>query len=272
MKKVVILGSTGMLGSAVAQHCIDTYGEDNVALSYRNKEMAYGENSFFYNPIITTPDHVIPDCEFIINCIGTIKPFMGKDPEMSIWINSIFPLKLGEYCESKGIRLIHITTDCVFSGSRGDYVEQECHDALDDYGKSKSLGEICKKDCMVLRTSIIGEELHKFASLISWAKSKEGKKVNGFINHFWNGVTTKQFGKICTTIIDNGLWQKGLYHVFSDVVSKYTLLQLINERFNLNLEITPYKAEILCDRTLATSYNLCGMLDIPPIATQIQEM
>jgi len=267
--KIVILGSTGMLGNAVGKYFIEKYGEDNVYLSYRNKEISYGKNTF---PFIPQKCNLwsLPKCDYIINCIGTIKPFIDDDPIASIQINSVFPRVLANYCKEINCKLIHITTDCVFSGVSGEYSEDSLHDCTDSYGKTKSLGEPI--NCMTIRTSIIGEEIHKNASLISWVQSQKGKDVSGFTNHQWNGVTTKQYARICSQIIDQALYQEGIYHVFSNSITKYKLLCLLNDRFNLNLTIHETFADTAVDRTLSTVKELNSFLSNPSIEEQIKEL
>lgn len=272
--KIAILGSTGMLGNAVGRYFLEKYGENDVFLSYKNEDVSYGKKRFYFDALnfLEGNRHILPECDYIINCIGVIKPFMNANQKNAIKLNSLFPLILADYCENKKPNLIHITTDCVFSGKDGKYTETSAHDALDDYGKSKSLGEYCQKNCMVLRTSIIGEEIHKKASLLEWVKSQKDKDVNGFTNHYWNGVTTKQYAKICSQIIDANLYSAGLFHAFSNIVSKYELVSLINEKFNLNININPVEADVFCDRTLSTEKQLNSNLEIPSLKEQIFEL
>jgi len=269
--KIVVLGSTGLLGNSVGKFMIDYYGEDNVFLSYRNKKILYGKNKFYFE-VKESYLNTIPECDYLINCIGIIIPFMKENFKKSIYVNSIFPIELSEYCKINKIKLINITTDCVFNGEKGNYNEKSIHDSLDDYGRTKSLGEKCQDDCMLLRTSIIGEEIHKKASLIEWVKSQRGKEVNGYINHLWNGVTTKQYAKICSQIINNDLYEEGLFHVFSNIVSKYDLLHMIDEKFNLNLIINKFKTDKKCDRSLSTIKNLNSKLNIPSIKNQMENL
>jgi len=267
--KIVILGSTGMLGSAVGKYFLEKYSEDNVYLSYRNEEVSYGKNKFLFD-LEQSKLKDIPNCDYIINCIGVIKPFIEKNIPRSIQTNSMFPRILAEHCKAINCKLIHITTDCVFSGADGNYTEDSLHDCTDSYGKTKSLGEPI--NCMTIRTSIIGEELHKNVSLISWVNSQKGKEVNGFSNHLWNGITTKQYAKICSQIIDQALYQEGIYHVFSNSVNKYELLCLLNERFNLDLKINKTVADSDINRTLSTVKELNSFLSIPSIEEQIKEI
>jgi len=269
MVKVVILGSTGMLGNAVLKVFSNT--EFQVFASHRAPVGNIESNNFYFDPLVSESYKNIPECDYIINCIGTIKPFMAQNITDSIYINSIFPHELAEFCDAKNIKLIHISTDCVYSGSAGNYNELNAHDALDDYGKSKSLGET--KNAMVIRTSIIGEEIHKNASLIAWVKSMAGKDANGFLNHSWNGITTTQYGKICKKIIEDGLYKKDLFHCYSPrSVSKYELLQLINKHWNLNININPTNDKISIDRTLSSIKNLNSEMNIPDLDLQLKEI
>jgi dTDP-4-dehydrorhamnose reductase len=271
--KILVLGSTGMLGSAVARYLTKVFGLD-VWGTHRiqNEEHAISQ-SFPFDALDAYPFQQLDSfgpVDYTINCIGCIKPYTmnSKDYPNSIYVNSVFSRKLANYCAEKKIKLIHITTDCVYSGKKGKYVESDPHDALDVYGKSKSLGE--PENCMVLRTSIIGHELHGKVSLLEWIKSQEGKEVNGFSNHYWNGITTEQYAKVCETIIRSGLWSVGLFHVFSpNVVSKYQLLQAVNDKFNLHLTIKDVSAPESIDRTLSTNKILCSLLQIPVLEMQI---
>ena len=273
--KVCVLGSTGMLGSAVGRYFIEKYGEDNVLLTYRSSDVAWGKRRLQFDPLTDDLGHALlrikgSGFENIINCIGTIKPFMKNNVANAIRLNSLFPRDLAAYYRGSNVKVIHITTDCVFSGKEGNYTEESPHDALDDYGKTKSLGE--PEDIMVLRTSIIGEEIHKQASLIAWVQSEAGNDINGFTNHFWNGVTTTTYASVVDTILRLGLYEPGLFHVFSDTVDKYQLVSMINDRFKLGCKITPVEAGTPCDRTLATVKSLNAKLDVPTLHRQIEEM
>jgi len=281
--KIVVLGSTGMLGHAVGSYFVKQYGSKDVYLSYRNKHCSYGDQTFFFDAYTCTPDPfldelylkfnpIISKGDYIVNCIGVIKPHVeSAGVERTILINSLFPWTLSHFCERTKTKLIHITTDCVFSGGKGKYTEQDLHDAPDLYGKSKSLGE--PTNCMVLRTSIIGEELHGKQSLVEWAKSQKGQEVKGFTNHWWNGITTSAYAKVCEAIISENLYEEGVSHVFSpSPINKYELLKLLDKRFDLNLHIIPFQADQGIDRTLSTIKDLNSRLDIPSIQEQIENM
>ena len=257
MVRIAVLGSTGMLGNAVVRHFLNT--EHEVITTYRGDrdELCSGDEKYYYDP--TVDGAKLPfNCDYVINCIGVIKPFIDANKQHSIYLNSMFPRELADYCEKTNTKLIHITTDCVFSGKEGNYSESSVHDCLDFYGKTKSLGE--PENCMVIRTSIIGEEIHKDASLIAWVKSMKGSEVNGFTNHLWNGVTTNQYAEICEQIIDEELFTNGLFHLCSDKVNKYELVSYINERFELGININAMATEVAVDRTMTTETELGKLL------------
>lgn len=269
MKKIVVLGSTGMLGNAVGKYFLSQPDKYQTYLSYRNKDVSYGKNKFKFDPLVDSLNK-IPKADFIINCIGVTKPNIDKNKVHSIIINSLFPWQLADHAQKTKAKLIHITTDCVFSGKGGNYHENSEHDALDFYGKSKSLGEPNKT--MVLRTSIIGEEIHNHANLLAWVKSMAGKDINGFTNHLWNGITTNQYAKLCEKIINNNMYEPGIFHIFSNRVNKFKLLQLLDKKFNLRLKIKKYQTDVAINRILATTKDLQSKLEIPTIEKMIKEI
>jgi len=229
------------------------------------------ENAIIFDALSDNLDELPKNYDYVINCIGVIKPFMAQDPIAAIKLNALLPWQIAQWCNENDMKLMHITSDCAFSGKRGKYKEEDLHDALDAYGKSKSLGE-CTSEAMVIRTSIIGEEVHKNASLIEWAKSQKGKTVSGYTTHLWNGVTTKEYALICEKIIENNLFEKGLFHAFAkDDVSKYQMLEYFDKKFNLNLDIKEDAPEPV-DRTLRTSNELNGKLGIPTVEQMIMEL
>ncbi len=264
--KVLILGSTGMLGNAVAKYFIKT--NYDVYTTYRNQKLKFDSKSFYFDPLISTFES-LKGFDYIINCIGTIKPFVKKENmKDTVFLNSLFPRQLSDFSEASNTKLIHITTDCVYSGKSGEYDENSLHDCLDEYGKSKSLGE--PHNCMVIRTSIIGDEIHKNASLIAWVKSNAGMEINGFVNHIWNGITTTQYAEICHQIIEKDLFSRDLYHVFSNDVTKHELVEIINHSYKLNIKINPIHDKMSINRTLRTIKSLNHKLSIPSIDEQIK--
>lgn len=276
--KIVVLGATGMLGHTVARHLASVYGEESIVRTCRTAPIHnYGDPGQEWIQLdASDPGEYLlckipQDAVYVINCIGIIKPFIeATGIEATLQVNSIFPHRLARYCNKHGIKLIHITTDCVYSGKDGQYTEEDPHDISDVYGRTKSLGEPIS-DVMVLRTSIIGREIHKQASLVAWVQSQRDRAVNGFCNHWWNGVTTKAYAECCRRIIDNGWYRKGLYHIFSPTaVSKRELVQMISDALNLNVKVNPTDAAVACDRTLSTNEDLCHDLQIPELIEQMK--
>lgn len=275
-KRVLILGATGMLGNAVSKYFLSK-PEYFVYLAARNRKLlqdafpAADRIPYDAMNIVDVEDRDYKEYDYVINCIGTIKPFMASDPIAARYINAVFPWQLADACGNT--KLIHITTDCVFSGNKGKYMEIDAHDALDDYGKSKSLGEPIDR-CMVIRTSIIGEEIHKNASLIEWAKSQKGKQVKGFTHHKWNGITTTTYAKVCEHIINNNLWKKGLFHVHSkDDVTKFDMMHYFSSKFNLDLDIIAVdNIGSPCDRTLRSVEKLNELVNVPTVKEQIEAL
>jgi len=275
-KKILILSSTGMLGWAVGKYFLEKYGEDNIILTYRDQDLAYGRNRIYFDLFFNSNGWVDICTSFrpnvVINCIGIIKTHAEKDVAKTILVNSLFPRQLADYCKCYSIKLIHITTDCVFSGKDGNYDETSPHDPLDIYGKSKSLGE--PTNAMTIRTSIIGGGFgHNNTNLVEWAKSKKNSGIQGYTNHIWQGITTRCYAEICERIINGGLYQEGVFHVFSPKhISKCELLRLISKKFNLNLNVEPIEANPPIDRSLSTINDLNNKLNILPIEDQIEDM
>lgn len=280
MIKVALLGNTGMLGGMVEQN-LSSYKGLEVTCFNRNSgfevapdldwiiqhslERVVREKYITYWPGGT-------DFDFVINCIGAIKPVFNDKRKLldAIYTNAVFPRQLADWCEGK-TKLIHITTDCVFDGQIGGYTEKSLHNALDEYGKSKSLGE--PHNCMVLRTSIIGPEWNgNKRSLVEWLLSNNGKEVNGFTNHFWNGLTTLELSDCIARIMLGNLFQEGTFHLFSDSISKFRLLKLMVSTWGLDIEVNPLRADEFCNRTLETVKNLNAALKPKGLPKMIEEL
>jgi len=293
-KKVAIIGPTGMLGSGVYSVLKDKY---KLVLIYRNEDKIkllddkYGgvnrhkliQFDFydlykeflagFYNehqsPILKSLVEKIGEIDAIINCAGVIKPLVSKDPAFAMFLNASVPHLLANIY---GPRLIHITTDCIFSGIEGaPYNELSPRSPQDLYGISKMLGE--PVDCLTLRTSIVGEEISSFKSLLEWTKRQERKTIHGYVNHLWNGVTTKEFGNICTKIIDNrSIYpENGIYHIFSNVVSKYEMLLAFKEKYNINCKII-LDETTKCNHALSTAYDVNQKLSVPSFTEMLKNL
>ncbi len=188
--------------------------------------------------------------EVVINAVGVIKQRqMSKDIVQTLGINSIFPHRLAALTRKARARLITVSTDCVFSGERGNYTETDIPDALDLYGQSKHFGELDGEHCLTLRTSIIGRELLTRRSLVEWFLSNEGKKIKGFVNAIYSGFPTVCFAGIMADIIINHPELSGLYHVSSDPIDKFSLLRLFKEAYKIEVEIEKFE-DFRIDRSL----------------------
>lgn len=257
------------MGNAVMRHFAQCKDFD-VTATYRTEAVRPPQGALRFDALEDELEKLPSDFAYVINCIGLIKPFVGGSTVNAIELNALFPWRLVAWCQQKGMRLLHITSDCVFSGAKGRYVESDPHDALDVYGKTKSLGE--PDDAMVLRTSIIGEELHKNASLVAWAMRQRGKTIDGYATHLWNGMTTGYYAKVCENIIRENLWEPGLFHLFArNDVSKLEMLDMFNKKYNLHLYIRECHPDPI-DRTLRTEKDLCGKLEIPTVLEMVEEM
>lgn len=244
--KILIFGSTGMLGRYVTCILSDIY---NVICCNRQEFDIITDN---WNKLYDVTENLTSG-DIIINCAGTIPQKYNPDNLIAyIRVNSIFPHKLSEIAKNKTLNFIHITTDCVYSGMKGNYRPYDKPDTKNIYGISKYLGE--PEDAMIIRTSIIGEEITGKKSLLEWVLQNSNGAIKGFNNHIWNGVTCLSLAELIYTIIkESGYW-KGVRHIFSPRhVSKYELCCIINEIYNLHIEIENTQDIVSKNMTLTDS-------------------
>lgn len=202
--------------------------------------------------------------DVIINCIGIIKQQpSAKSPVPIISINALFPHRLAMLCKAIDARLIHISTDCVFSGRKGNYTEDDIPDPEDLYGRTKLLGEVTYPGCLTIRTSIIGRELYSKLGLIEWFMSQRGGNVQGFDGAVYTGFTTQTMAGIIGDIIEKHPDLSGLWHVSSNPISKYELLKLVNHEFKLGIKIEK-DTKFSCDRSLDSTRFRSATGFIPP--------
>ncbi|MCE1187958.1 MAG: SDR family oxidoreductase [Ignavibacteria bacterium] len=263
MKSVLIIGSKGMLGCAMTRF-FKRAGHDVKAISREEFDIAKDP--------ITKLEEFVPTTGYVINCAGVIKPQIAKmSIEDVLRVNSIFPRNLAKLAEEAGALCFHVTTDCVYSGKKGRYQEDDFFDAEDVYGMTKNAGET--NEMMTLRTSIIGEEFGQSRSLLEWVRSSAGKTVNGFTNHQWNGVTTVYLADIIHRLIMNDAYRPGIFHIHSpNTVTKMELVNQISEVYNLNVQVTPVEAAEACDRSLASKYQLTKEYATDTILEQLYRM
>lgn len=259
MKKILILGGTGMLGHTLFTHLsghgdYDVYATARVAAELPFwfppsllKKIRTGVDADNFDTVIRALAAIQPD--IVINCIGLIKQSdTAKDPLSAITINSQLPHRISLICRVNNARMIHISTDCVFNGTKGDYSEEDIADAQDLYGRTKLLGEVSYSHCLTLRTSIIGHELKGYLGLVEWFLSQR-QQVRGFIRAIFSGLTTIELAEIIRRHVLPNDELQGVLHVSSAPISKFDLLQLIAARYRRALKIEA-DSEFTIDRSL----------------------
>jgi len=240
--KIMIFGANGMLG----RYLVTDFQDRHTVIPVTRKELDLLELTEVALKRFVKKHK--PD--LIINAAGLIKQRNPKVLDL-VAVNTVFPQMLGKLKEELGAEIIHITTDCVFSGRDGDYTETSLHDCTDEYGKTKSLGEHPK--LTIIRTSIIGEEYENKLSLIEWVKSQAGKEVQGYVYHDWNGVTCLELCKVIERVIESGAYWEGVQHIFSpNTVTKGELVKMISDAFGLNVTVVPTVTDVVT-RTLSTN-------------------
>jgi len=259
--KVLVLGVTGMLGNAVfrylsAQPAIRVFGAVRrpSASKHFNDELTQqlisGWDAENHDSTIRIFNQIRPDV--VINCVGLVKQLSeSEDPLQAIPINSMLPHRLAALAETAGARLVHISTDCVFSGSRGMYRETDQPDAKDLYGRTKFLGEVTRSPAITLRTSIIGRELESNRSLVGWFLSQSGS-VKGFRRAIFSGLPTVELARVICDFVLPRPELSGLFHVAAPPVDKYSLLKIIADVYGKSIEIVPDESFVI-DRSLDSS-------------------
>lgn len=257
--KILILGATGMLGHVLFKKFF--YNEKyEVSGTVRNlaglKRYFPGEEAASLIPNVDVENFesvsntfraIRPD--IVINCIGIIKHLpLAKNHLVSISINALLPHQLANLCENTNARLIHLSTDCVFNGKKGDYTESDISDAEDLYGKTKFLGEVDYPHAVTLRTSIIGHELQSSVALVDWFLNQE-ERVRGYTKAIYTGLTTYELADVILNHVIPNEELHGLYQVASEKITKYELLKLINQQYNKTVEVEAF-AEFVLDRSL----------------------
>jgi len=256
--RVLILGGSGMLGHKVWQTFaprFDTYvtfrgsadGYTGARLFNPERSIS-GVSAQDFDSLTETFSIVKP--EVVVNCIGIVKQKTeANDPIASIAVNALFPHQLAQLCGEQGVRLIQLSTDCVFAGRKGNYSEKDTPDAEDLYGRTKLLGEVAGANCLTVRTSMIGRELNSAHGLVEWFLAQEGKRVRGFKRAVFSGFTTQELADLLGRIISEYPELSGLWHVAAAPINKFDLLSLIRDVYELNVEIE-LDDSFNCDRSL----------------------
>lgn len=260
---VLILGGSGMLGHKL---WLTFRGRFNTVVTLRQSFAEYAHLNIFdpkkiFDLIdVKSNENLMRVLEktkpnVIINCIGIVKQVpAAKDPILSIKINSLLPHELEKMAKTYGAKLIHISTDCIFEGGKGNYTEEEPSRADDLYGLTKLLGEVSEPPTLTLRTSIVGRELSRHFGLLEWFLSRApGEKVYGYTQAIFSGFTTQVLAQTLAWIIESHPDLTGIYHLSSYPISKYELLKKLQNTFNLDIDLTPFD-DFHCDRSLNGSH------------------
>lgn len=256
--RVLVLGATGMLGNAVLRY-FDARGEYAVTGSVRSGYARTLLPEGLRKSVVVAGDVDQPDSlvqlvaeskpSVVINCVGLIKQLAeANDPLHALPVNSLLPHRLARICALAGARLVHISTDCVFSGNRGMYTESDVCDARDLYGLSKYLGEVSYPHTVTLRTSIIGHELSGNHGLIGWFLAQHGA-VKGFRRAVFSGLPAVELATVIHNYVVPNAGLSGLYHVSVDPIDKYSLLMEVRNAYRSGVEVVPDDA-VVVDRSL----------------------
>jgi len=257
MSAILVLGGTGMLGHKAWQ----VLSERHECWTTVRGQIPEGTAAAILDPARTVagvhidePASVARALEetgaaVVVNCIGVVKQLTSVDAASVVRANALFPHEVAAACRERGVRAIQISTDCVFSGERGGYVEDDVPDARDLYGRSKLLGEIAGEGCVTLRTSIVGRELGPTRGLLGWLSEQEGTTVRGFTRAVFSGLTTGALAQEIAAVIDEHPSLDGAWHVGGEPIDKYDLLVLARDALGLDVEIVPDDSLII-DRSL----------------------
>lgn len=270
--RVLILGGDGMLGHQLFRHFKERH-DVRVTLrlgceayeTYRLFEQGtafYGIDARQMDALLQVIEDFRP--EAVVNAIGIVKQRSeAKEVIPSLEINSLLPHRIALACRTVGARLVHMSTDCVFSGRKGNYCETDFSDADDLYGRTKFLGEVSESHCLTLRTSMIGPELSRKTGLLEWFLAQRGQTVKGFTKAIFSGFPTSELARIVERVFMEFPRAHGLYHVAAQPISKYDLLTLIRDRLRLPITIER-DSTFECDRSLDASRFLRDTGYLPP--------
>lgn len=269
MKKIVLFGATGMAG-----HVVFTYFKENS--NYEIVNVVYRQQLNDDSIVVdVTNKEAVSDLilkqkpDIIINCIGVLIKGSKSHPDNAIYINAYFPHLLKRLADEVNAKLIHISTDCVFTGNKGAYIESDFKDADDVYGRSKALGEVVNQKDLTIRTSIIGPELKSEGEgLFHWFMKQNGT-INGFTNAIWGGVTTIELAKAIEEAINQE--KTGLMHLSNgEPISKYDLLKLFKEIYKReSISVHPFEGTP-CDKSIAKSSLFS--YEVPTYDEMLKEM
>ena len=268
--RLLILGGAGMLGHKLWQAAssrMDTWatvrdpGAVPAARFFDRTRLLSGVTAEDFDTVRRAVESTRPD--IVVSCIGVVKQRdEAKDPVVSLTVNSLFPHRLAALCAPAGVRILHVSTDCVFSGRSGGYQESDEPDAVDLYGRTKHLGEVSGPGALTIRTSMIGRELATSQGLVEWFLGQSGH-VPGFTRAIFSGLTTIELSRVILREVESPNPLQGVYHVAASPISKYDLLLLLNRAFARGLTIVPDES-VRIDRSLDGSRFAAATGYMPP--------
>lgn len=283
MIKILVLGSTGMLGSAVVEALKGSCFE--ILTASRTSGIRFDAEGLDIATLFASAK--LESGDYVINCVGLTKSRIDESSQTSRAsaqrLNVDFPAELARVASLSGVKVIQVATDCVFSGQAGGYGESAPHDALDVYGKTKSLGEVPSRSVMHLRCSLIGPELGRNSLFFEWVRQQpQGAEISGYTDHRWNGLSSKTFGKIVLGVVTRDLFKPGVQHLVpADQVTKYQLVRLELEALGRHdVRVTSTTSQKAVDRTLMTEnadfnkalFAAAGYPALPTIRQMVDEI
>jgi dTDP-4-dehydrorhamnose reductase len=258
--RVLVVGATGTLGHRVCMEWggrFECFGTVREPVAERVADLL-SPTTLIAGVTAEEPDSLRPAFEqakpdVVLNCIGAVKQAeAGQQAVPAIRVNSLFPHQLAALCQEHSARMLHVSTDCVFSGARGNYSEEDVPDATDVYGRSKLLGEVAGEGLMTVRTSLIGRELRGTLGLLEWLISNRGGSVRGFSRAVFSGFTTRALAGELAHLITEQPELNGIWHLAAEPIDKLTLLTMLNEALDLGIRIEP-DADVAINRALDSS-------------------
>ena len=262
--KILILGSGGLIGNTMTRYFFENTNHEVFGMLRDESKLSFFKDEFYNNLFINkdifdycllekTIKNFSPN--FIINCIGITNKINNNSKILNIdymEINALFPRMLLNICKKNNIKLIQFSSDCVFSGKRGFYSENDYPDPLDIYGKSKFLGELDNDECITIRKSAIGHEINSKNGLLEWFLA-QNQSVNGYRNAIFSGLTVLELSKIISSYIIPNPNLKGIFHIASEPISKYNLLKIIAKEYQKDIKVLPNDT-LKIDRSLNASF------------------
>jgi dTDP-4-dehydrorhamnose reductase len=252
--RILVIGGNGMLGHEAARTMAPRH---EIIATVRKHPSPEVQSALAGCQLVGGVDVLVPTswrsvlamsrAQVVLNCAGIVKQRAADETE-HIAVNALFPHQLASACQQLGVRLIHISTDCVFSGRRGGYTESDEPDPVDLYGRSKLLGELDGRGSLTIRTSMIGLELGGASGLVEWYLAQPGK-VNGYRRAIWSGFTTSELARVLERIIERHTELHGVWHVSNDPINKYDLLRMLTERLGRTAPVVP-DDRVVIDRSL----------------------